>query len=161
LAKVIISKWNAIIGIILMVFAFFLAKENKALLVGEAISKKDYRRIVELVHKIPGVNRLISLWTMYFAAEDVLVAMDVTLKDGLTTDEIESVIDHIEQRAKQVIPYIRRSKIYVEVEQDSCSINWILLSRLEPPKRYFYPEPLEDNKALHQCMASICNKTLL
>ena len=40
-----------------MVFAFFLAKENKALLIGEAISKKDYRRIVELVHKIPGVNR--------------------------------------------------------------------------------------------------------
>jgi divalent metal cation (Fe/Co/Zn/Cd) transporter len=106
-----------------MVFAFFLAKENKALLIGEAISKKDYRRIVELVHKIPGVNRLISLRTMYFAAEDVLVAMDVTLKDGLTTDEIESVIDHIEQRVKQVIPYIRRSKIYVEVEQDSCSIN--------------------------------------
>ena len=111
------------IGIILMVFAFFPAKENKALLIGEAISKKDYRRIVELVHKIPGVNRLISLRTMYFAAEDVLVAMDVSLKDGLTTDEIESVIDHIEQRAKQVIPYIRRSKIYVEVEQDSCSIN--------------------------------------
>jgi hypothetical protein len=49
--------------------------------------------------------------------------MDVTLKDGLITDEIESVIDHIEQRVKQVIPYIRRSKIYVEVEQDSCSIN--------------------------------------
>jgi len=92
-------------GIISMVFAFFLAKENKALLIGEAISKKDYRRIVELVHKIPGVNRLISLRTMYFAAEDVLVATDVSPKDGLTTDEIESVIDYIEQRVKQVIPY--------------------------------------------------------
>jgi divalent metal cation (Fe/Co/Zn/Cd) transporter len=44
------------IGIILMVFALFLAKENKTLLIGEAISKKDYRRIVELVHKIPKVN---------------------------------------------------------------------------------------------------------
>ena len=49
------------IGIILMVFAFFLTKENKALLIGEAISKKDYRKIVEIVHKIPEVNRLISL----------------------------------------------------------------------------------------------------
>lgn len=58
-------------GIISMVFAFFLAKENKALLIGEAISKKDYRRIVELVHRIPEVNRLISLRTIHFAAEDV------------------------------------------------------------------------------------------
>jgi divalent metal cation (Fe/Co/Zn/Cd) transporter len=59
---------------------------------------------------------------MHFAAEDVLVAMDVSLKDGLTTDEIESVIDHIEQRVKQVIPYIHPSKIYVKVEQHSYSI---------------------------------------
>jgi divalent metal cation (Fe/Co/Zn/Cd) transporter len=40
-------------GIISMAFAFFLAKENNALLIGEAISKNDYRRIVELVHRIP------------------------------------------------------------------------------------------------------------
>lgn len=110
-------------GIISMVFAFFLAKENKALLIGEAISKKDYRRIVEIVHRIPEVNRLISLRTIHFAEEDVLVAMDVSPKDGLTTDEIESVINHIKQRVKQVIPYIHPSKIYVEVEQDSCNIN--------------------------------------
>ena len=48
------------IGIILMVFALFLAKENKTLLIGEAISKKDYRRIVELVHKIPKVNFIVN-----------------------------------------------------------------------------------------------------
>jgi len=110
-------------GIISMVFAFFLAKENNALLIGEAISKNDYRRIVELVHRIPEVNRLISLRTIHFAAEDVLVATDVSPKDGLTTDAIESVINHIKQRVKQVIPYIHPSKIYVEVEQDSFNIN--------------------------------------
>jgi divalent metal cation (Fe/Co/Zn/Cd) transporter len=110
-------------GIISMVFAFFLAKENNALLIGEAISKNDYRKIVEIVHRIPEVNRLISLRTIHFAAEDVLVATDVSPKDGLTTDEIESVINHIKQRVKQVIPYIHPSKIYVEVEQDSFNIN--------------------------------------
>jgi divalent metal cation (Fe/Co/Zn/Cd) transporter len=60
---------------------------------------------------------------MHFAAEDVLVAIEVSLVDGLNTDEIESVIDHIEQKVKQVIPYISPSKIYVEVQQDSCRIN--------------------------------------
>ena len=111
------------IGIVLMVFAFFLAKENKALLIGEAISRKDYKRIDDLVHEIPEVNRIISMRTMHFAAEDVLVAIEVSLVDGLNTDEIESVIDHIEQKVKQIIPYINPSKIYVEVQQDSCRIN--------------------------------------
>ena len=111
------------IGVVLMVFAFFLAKENKALLIGEAISRKDYKRIDDLVHEIPEVNRIISMRTMHFAAEDVLVAIEVSLVDGLNTDEIESVIDHIEQKVKQIIPYINPSKIYVEVQQDSCRIN--------------------------------------
>ena len=111
------------IGVVLMVFAFFLAKKNKALLIGEAISRKDYKRIDDLVHEIPEVNRIISMRTMHFAAEDVLVAIEVSLADGLNTDEIESVIDHIEQKVKQVIPYISPSKIYVEVQQDSCRIN--------------------------------------
>jgi hypothetical protein len=48
---------------------------------------------------------------MHFAAEDGLVVMDVSLKDGLTTDQIESIIDHIKQRVKQVIAYIHPSKI--------------------------------------------------
>jgi small-conductance mechanosensitive channel len=61
---------------------------------------------------------------MHFAAEDVLVAMDVSLTDGLNTDQIESVIDNVEQKVKHVIPYINPAKIYVEVEQDSCRINF-------------------------------------
>jgi cation diffusion facilitator family transporter len=112
------------IGAILMVFAFFLARENKALLIGEAISRNEYKIIIEQVLQIPEVNRVISLRTMHFAAEDVLVAMDVSLTDGLNTDQIESVIDNIEQKVKHVIPYINPTKIYVEVEQDSCRINF-------------------------------------
>ena len=112
------------IGIILMTFAFFLARENKGLLIGEAITRKDYRRIVDLVYQIPEVNRIITMRTMHFAPQDVLVAIEVNLKDGLDTDKIEVVIDKIEQQVKQVLPYINPSKIYIELEQDSCPIDY-------------------------------------
>jgi len=112
------------IGVILMTFAFFLARENKALLVGEAISRRDYRRIADLVHQIPEVNRIVTMRTMHFAPEDVLVAMEVNLKDGLDTDKIEVVIDKIEQQVKLVLPYINPSKIYIELEQDSCPVDF-------------------------------------
>src|SRR6476620_2013823 len=109
------------IGFILMAFAYFLAQENKGLLIGEAISRKEYKKIVELVHRIPEVNRIITMRTMHFAPEDVLVTIEVNLIDGLDTDRIELVIDTIEQKVKQVIPYINQSKIYVEVERDRFS----------------------------------------
>jgi cation diffusion facilitator family transporter len=112
------------IGVILMTFAFFLAKENKGLLVGEAISRKDYRRIVDLVHQIPEVNRIITMRTMHFSPEDVLIAMEVNLKDGLDTDKLEVVIDKIEQQVKRALPYINPSKIYIELEQDSCPVDF-------------------------------------
>jgi cation diffusion facilitator family transporter len=109
------------IGGILMAFAYFLAKENKALLIGESISRRDYNKIVNLIKEIPDVNRIITMRTMHFAPEDVLVTIEVNLVDGLDTDKIESVIDNIEQKVKQAIPYINPAKVYVEVEQDKLS----------------------------------------
>jgi cation diffusion facilitator family transporter len=112
---------SLVIGSILMAFAFFLAKENKALLIGESISRRDYKKIVQLINELPDVNRIISLRTMHFAPKDVLVTLEVNLVDGLDTDKIESVIDTIEQKVKQAIPYVNPSKIYVELEHDRLS----------------------------------------
>jgi cation diffusion facilitator family transporter len=120
------------IGVILMTFAFFLARENKALLVGESISRKDRKRIVDLVLQIPEVNRVVTLRTMHFSPEDVLVAMEVNLKDGLDTDKIELVIDKIEQQVKQVLPNMNPSKIYIELEQDSCPVDYKGRDRKRP-----------------------------
>ena len=114
---------SILIGGVLMLFAFFLAKENRALLIGEAMSKKDHVRIIESVLKIPEVNRVITLRTMHFGPKDVLVAMEVSIVDNITTDQIEQVIDTIEDRIKSVIDVKTSSKIYVEVERDSCPVN--------------------------------------
>lgn len=84
---------------------------------GEAMSRRDYKAIYNVVSTIPQVNNIISVWTMHFAPEDVLIAIEVSLVEDLNTDAIELVIDHIENKVKQVIPYAISSKIYVEVER--------------------------------------------
>jgi cation diffusion facilitator family transporter len=109
------------IGCILIVFAFFLAKENKGLLIGESISRRDYKKVVGMIKKIPEVNRIITMRSMYLAPKDVLVTIEVNLIDGLNTDQIESVIDNIENNVKQAIPYVNPSRIYVELERDRFS----------------------------------------
>ncbi|MGN6707981.1 MAG: cation diffusion facilitator family transporter [Candidatus Nitrosocosmicus sp.] len=114
---------SLIIGLILMAFAVFLARENKELLIGESISRRDYRRITAIISKIPEVNRIISIRSMHLAPEDVLIAIEVSLVDNLDTDKIESVIDNIENKVREIIPYANLSKIYVEPERDNSSSN--------------------------------------
>lgn len=109
------------IGAILMAFAFFLARENKGLLIGEGISRKEYKRIVRLVKEIPEVNKIITIRTMHLAPQDVLVTIEVNLIDDLDTDKIEAVIDNIEQKVKQAIPYVNPAKVFVELERDRVS----------------------------------------
>jgi cation diffusion facilitator family transporter len=108
---------SLLIGIVLMAFAFFLARENKDLLIGESISKRDNQNIHQIISQIPEVNKIISIRSMHLAPEDVLIAIEVSLVDNLDTDTIESVIDNIENKIKQVIPYAVSSKIYVELER--------------------------------------------
>ena len=109
---------SLIIGFVLMGFAFFLAKENKALLIGESISKKDSNRIIKSIMTLSEVNRVISMRTMHLGPEDVIVAIEVSLVDNLVTDNIEILIDKIEQKVIEVIPYVNPSKIYVELQDD-------------------------------------------
>ena len=58
---------------------------------------------------------------MHLAPQDVLVTIEVNLIDGLDTDKIESVIDNIEQKVKQAIPYVNLAKVFVELERDRVS----------------------------------------
>ena len=53
----------------------------------------------------------------HLAPEDVIIAIEVSLVDDLNTDTIETIIDNIESKVKEVIPYATSSKIYVEPER--------------------------------------------
>jgi cation diffusion facilitator family transporter len=106
------------IGGLLMFFAFFLAKENRGLLIGESITSREYKKIVKSIQEIPEVNKIITMRTMHMGPEDILVGIQVNLIDNLDTDKIESITDIIEQKIMQVIPNTNREHIFVEVERE-------------------------------------------
>lgn len=119
---------SIIIGLLLMAFAVFIARENKELLIGESISRREYKMISAIVSKIPEVNRIISIRSMHLAPEDVLIAIEVALADNLDTDAIESVIDNIESKVREISPYASPSKIYVEPERDITVVVVVLIN---------------------------------
>ena len=108
---------SLLIGVVLMGFALFLARENRGMLIGEAMSKGDLKKINNVISSIPEVEKIKSIRTMHLAAEDVLIAIEVSLIENLSTDAIEFIIDNIENKIKEAIPYTDRSKIYVELSQ--------------------------------------------
>ena len=108
---------SIIIGIILMSFAFFLAKENQGLLLGESITARQYKKVVKAVQGISEVKKVVTLRTMHLSPNDVLVGIQVNLEDGLETDQIETVTDKVESKIMEILPKANKNHIFVEIER--------------------------------------------
>lgn len=71
------TVYDAIISIIieglLMAFAFFLAKENRGLLLGESISPQQRDEIIKQVSVISEVYRVVTMKTMHLSPTTILV----------------------------------------------------------------------------------------
>lgn len=106
------------IGGLLMFFAFFLARENRGLLIGESITTREYKKIVRSIQAIPEVNKLITMRTMHLGPEDILIGVQVNLVNNLDTDKIEAVTDAVEQKIMEIIPKANRDHIFVEIERE-------------------------------------------
>ncbi len=104
------------IGVLLMIFALFLAFETKNLLVGEAVTPLKRRRILKVVNSFDEVKNVISLKTMHLSSDEVLVTLEINYKDDMIVDELEKLNDRIENKIKEIIP---NAKIYLEPENKS------------------------------------------
>ena len=108
---------SIIIGSLLMAFAFFLAKENRGLLLGESISEEQKRNIISVVTAIPEVHKVVAMKTMHLSPITVIVGIEVNLIDGLDTDKIESITDLVEQQIMTILPMTKKEYISVEIER--------------------------------------------
>jgi divalent metal cation (Fe/Co/Zn/Cd) transporter len=101
------------IGVLLMVFALFLANETKKMLVGEAVTPHKREQILGCLESYDEVDRIISLKTMHLSPDEVIVAAEIDYRNDITVDELEILNDRIEKRIKEIIP---NAKVYLEAE---------------------------------------------
>lgn len=102
------------IGLILLVVAFLLGRENAKLLIGEGVDPQVREAIERAVREVDGVEGLIELLTMHLSPEEVLVTADVRFADDLSTEEIARTIDRVEEAIREIAP--EATRIYVEPE---------------------------------------------
>lgn len=107
---------SMLIGVLLMVFALFLASETRKLLIGEAVTPRRRREILGCIESHDEVERVLSLKTMHLSTEDVIVAAEINYSDDLTVDQLEDLNDLIEKEIKEFFP---NAKVYLEPENKS------------------------------------------
>ncbi len=102
------------IGGLLAVVALVVSYETRSLLIGEAISPEELKRLREAIAKVPEVQEVMDVLTMHLAPDDVLVNLNINFADDLTTDQVEEAIDRVERAVQQALPSVKR--IFVEAE---------------------------------------------
>lgn len=103
---------TVLIGVLLVVIALVLAVEMKGLLIGEAASDADQRRIAATIGSDPDVTRLIHMRTLHIGPEELFVGAKVQLVDGLSVAGLAEVVDRVESSVRRAVPAARI--VYVE-----------------------------------------------
>ena len=110
---------SIMIGVVLAIVAFILARTSRGLLLGEAASPKSRQAIKAAIESHPNVVKLIELLTMHLAPKQILINAHVNLRDDLVTDEIERTNEEIESLIRKAEPNVEM--IFLESARESHS----------------------------------------
>lgn len=107
---------SIIIGLVLAVVAFVLARTSRGLLLGEAANPKVVTAIKQAIESHPNTDRVVELLTMHLAPKQILINAHVRLRPELRTDDIVKSIEEIEERIKSAEPKVEM--IFLEAARD-------------------------------------------
>ncbi|HJY26595.1 MAG TPA: cation diffusion facilitator family transporter [Pyrinomonadaceae bacterium] len=97
---------SILIGIVLAIVAFVLARSSRGLLLGEAATPKVLAAIKQAIESHPNVENVVELLTMHLAPKQILINAHVNLRNDLVTGDVVKSIAEIEERIKLAEPKV-------------------------------------------------------
>ena len=107
---------SILIGLVLAVVAFVLARSSRGLLLGEAATPAVLNAIKQAIESHPNVESVVELLTMHLAPKQILINAHLKLRPDLVTTDIVQSIEEVEERIKQAEPKVEM--IFLEVARD-------------------------------------------
>jgi cation diffusion facilitator family transporter len=92
---------SAFIGVLLIVAAVALARDNMSLLIGESVEPETWTSIHDAIERHPMVETVVELLTRYLGAHEVLVAARVVLVAGLSSGQVAGMSSEIDHQLRQ------------------------------------------------------------
>jgi divalent metal cation (Fe/Co/Zn/Cd) transporter len=99
---------SIIIGGILSLVSVFLVYESKGLLIGEGVDPKTVKNIHNLAERDKAVERVERALTMYFGPHEVLLALEIKFKDGLSGADVRAAVHRLDEIIRREYPDITR-----------------------------------------------------
>jgi cation diffusion facilitator family transporter len=118
---------SILIGIVLAIVAFVLARSSRGLLLGEAANEKTVQAIKKAMESHRNVDRVVELLTMHLAPKQILINSHVQLKPGLVLEDVEKTILEVEDLIKQAEPKVEM--IFLEAAREG-----LLSSKVPAPQ---------------------------
>lgn len=112
------SVGSLVIGVILCVVAYFLARETHSLLIGESASIEDRMRVRDIVEADGAVRRVTQLLTLHRGPSDVIVALKLGFAPELSLPEVEAAIDRIEAQLRAELPKMKHIFLEPDTKYD-------------------------------------------
>lgn len=97
---------SILIGVVLAIAATVLARENKALLIGERASDDVINSILSLAISEQSVDGANNVFALHLAPDQILVALSLEFSDELRTPQIEAAVVRLEERIRAKHPEV-------------------------------------------------------
>jgi cation diffusion facilitator family transporter len=110
---------SILIGVVLAIVAFVLARISRGLLLGEAATKKSVEAIRIAIESHPNVVKVVELLTMHLGPKQILINAHVNLRDDLVTGDIVKTTEEVEELIKRAEPKVEM--IFLEAARQSES----------------------------------------
>ena len=107
------------IGVILVLVAWELGTDSRRLLIGEAMPAETRQKIEEIMVSFSEVTEVLRLLTMHLGPNSALLTAEINVVDGLTTDEIEDLLERITQKIRSEVPEVTQTFIELHPEGET------------------------------------------
>ncbi|MBS0249589.1 MAG: cation diffusion facilitator family transporter [Proteobacteria bacterium] len=97
---------SILIGVVLAIAATVLARENKALLIGERASDEVINSILSLAISEQSIDGANNVFAIHLAPDQILVALSLEFADELRTPQIEAAVVRLEERIRAKHPEV-------------------------------------------------------
>ena len=102
-----------LIGLLLAVTAFGLARPLADYLVGRSMPPGQLRRLEAIVSSAPAVEQLLALQAVYTGPQEVIVAAKVRPVPSLTIDGLTRAMDELDAALRAAVPEV--AEVYIDV----------------------------------------------
>ena len=109
---------SVIVGLLLVIASFILARESRSLLMGEGIAPETQSKIRLLAEKDPAVEKVVNILSTYQSPEEILLMLIVDFKPNLLIEDVTQSIEQIRSAIKKDYALVKFVIIQPDVRKD-------------------------------------------